>query len=302
MQDQLRSSAIRICRGYGQAELDEQYDARGTVPDIHPILRQYADGSAAARAALPCVLDVAYGAHADETLDIFPAPAPGAPVFVFVHGGYWRLLSKDDSSFMAPAFTRAGATVVAVNYSLAPAVTLDHIVDQNRRALAWVHRHIDKHRGDPRRIHVCGSSAGGHLVGMLLAGGWHAEYGVPESVVGSAASLSGLFDLEPIVHTHVNGWMHLSPEDALRNSPVAHLPRTACPLIVSYGENETAEFKRQSDGYLRAWRARGFAGTHVPMPGTNHFDIVLQLNDAASPLTQAVFRQMGLINGMGEDV
>ncbi|MEK7345002.1 MAG: alpha/beta hydrolase [Pseudomonadota bacterium] len=283
-----------IYRDYDQAALEVQYDARGTVGDIGPFLRRYAEGSAAARAALPCALDVAYGPHGDETLDIFPASVPNAPVFVFVHGGYWRLLSKDDSSFMAPAFTRAGATVVALNYSLAPAATLDRIVEQNRRALAWVHRHIGAYGGDPLRIHVCGSSAGGHLVGMLLAGGWQAAHGVPPDVVRGAVALSGLFDLEPIVHTQVNGWMKLTPEDARRNSPMAHLPHTGCPLIVSYGESETAEFMRQSDNYLRAWQARGFAGAHVPMPGSNHFDIILHLNDPASPLTQAVFQQMGL--------
>jgi arylformamidase len=129
---------------------------------------------------------------------------------------------------------------------------------------------------------------------MLLAHGWHAAYGVPENVIAGAVPLSGLFDLTPIPFTHINEWMKLSEEDARRNSPYFQLPSHGCPLVVSYGETETAEFKRQTDDYLAAWRARGFEGTYVPMPGTNHFDIVLTLNDAASPLTQAIFRQMGL--------
>src|SRR3546814_15083865 len=88
-----------------------------------PLFRseEYADYSAQARAGLPASLAVPYGGHPDETLDIFPAEKAGAPVFVFIHGGYWRALSKDDSSFMAPVFHAAGATVVAGNYSLAPA-------------------------------------------------------------------------------------------------------------------------------------------------------------------------------------
>ena len=283
-----------LYRNFEQAELDAQYNARGTVTDIAPTLRSYAEKSAVARATLPCVLDVSYGNHPDETLDIFPAAAAGAPVFFFIHGGYWRLLSKNESSFMAPAMTAAGATVVSINYSLAPAVTLDRIVDQTRRALAWVYRHIAEHHGDPRRIHVSGSSAGGHLVGMLLAAGWHAAHGVPEDVIQSASPLSGLFDLAPLVHTHINEWMHLSPADAQRNSPIAHLPRIGCPLLVSYGESETAEFMRQSDDYLQAWRSRGFGGEYLAMPGTNHFDIILHLNNSASALTQAIFSLMGL--------
>ena len=156
-----------------RAALDLQYNARATVPDIAPMLRDYAAISAQARETLPCALNVAYGTHPDETLDIFPAQGdrPG-PVLIYLHGGYWRLLSKDDSSFMAPALTQAGITVVAVNYSLAPAVTLDHIVDQTRRAVAWVHHHIDQHHGDGQRLVIAGSSAGGHLAGMVLASGW----------------------------------------------------------------------------------------------------------------------------------
>ncbi|VVE35919.1 esterase [Pandoraea terrae] len=285
---------MKLYRNFDQAELDVQYNARATTPDVAQILASYAETSAAARAAVPCILDVPYGEHPDEGLDIFPASQPDSPVFVFIHGGYWRALNKRDSCNMAPAFTQAGATVVSVNYSLAPGATLDRIVDQNRRALAWVYRNIAQHNGDPRRIHVCGSSAGGHLVGMLLSTGWHAAYHVPEDVVAGAAPLSGLFDLTPIPHTHINAWMHLSADDARRNSPAAHMPSRGCPIVVSYGETETSEFKRQTDDYLAAWRALGFPGEYVAMPGTNHFDIVLTLADPASPLTRAIFRQMGL--------
>jgi arylformamidase len=284
-----------IYRDYDRAALDLQYNARATVPDFNVFMRQYAEESEHARETLPCILDVAYGEHADETLDIFPAAHGGpAPVFVFLHGGYWRLLSKDDSSCMAPAFTRAGAVLVAVNYSLAPAVTLDHIVDQTRRVMAWLYRNIAAHGGDPARIHVGGSSAGGHLAGMLLTDDWQARYGVPADIVRGAAPLSGLFDLTPLVHTHINDWMRLTPEAAVRNSPMLHLPASPCPVIGSHGENETDEFKRQTRDYLDALRARGGDASYVAMPGSNHFDIVLRLNDPDAPLTRAIFAQMGL--------
>ncbi|WP_144632555.1 alpha/beta hydrolase [Bordetella genomosp. 13] len=292
-----------VYRQFDAAALDVQYNARATVPHVESILKQYADESRRARQALPCTLDVAYGDHPDETLDVFAAqgpapgcPAPGcpAPVFIYVHGGYWRALGKEDSSSMAPAFTRAGAVVVAVNYSLAPAVTLDRIVDQIRRALVWVHRNIAAHGGDPERLHVGGSSAGGHLCGMLLAGGWQRAAGLPDDAVKGALLLSGLYDLAPLVHTHINQWMRLTPDDAARNSPQALAPAHGCPIVVSYGENETDEFKRQSADYLRAWQARGHPGQYVPAPGLNHFDIVLELGRPGSPLANAMFEQMGL--------
>lgn len=106
-----------IYRHYDRAALDVQYNARATVPDIQPILKRYAEASQQARDALPCTLDVPYGDHPDELLDIFPADGVrAAPVLVYIHGGYWRALNKSDSCNMAPAFTRAGALVVAVNY------------------------------------------------------------------------------------------------------------------------------------------------------------------------------------------
>jgi arylformamidase len=286
-----------LYRDYDRAALDVQYNARATAPDFAAIMHQYAEQSRHARATLPCVLDVRYGEHADETLDIFPSTRGDAPVFIFVHGGYWRALSKDDSSAMAPAFTQAGAVVAVVNYSLAPAVTLDHIVDQVRRAVAWVHRHIAAHGGDPARIHVGGSSAGGQLTGMLLTDGWQERYGVPADIIRGAAPLSGLFDLTPLVHTHINEWMRLTPESAARNSPMLHLPASPCPVVASYGATETDEFKRQTDDYLDALRARGGDARYVPMPGTNHFDIVLRLNDPQAPITRAILAQMGLAGG-----
>ncbi|ANN73905.1 alpha/beta hydrolase [Bordetella bronchialis] len=284
-----------LYRDYDRAALDIQYNARATVPDFSAITRQYAEESRRARETLPCALDVAYGPHADETLDIFPAAGGGpAPVFVFVHGGYWRLLSKDDSSGMAPAFTRAGAMLVALNYSLAPAATLDRIVDQVRRAVAWLHGNVAAHGGDPARIHVGGSSAGGHLAGMLLADDWQARYGVPADVIRGAAPLSGLFDLTPLVHTHINEWMRLTPEAAARNSPMLHLPASPPPVVASHGGNETDEFKRQTRDYVQALRARGGDARYVAMPDSNHFDIVLRLNDPDAPITRAIFEQMGL--------
>src|SRR5690606_34383100 len=114
-----------------------------------------------------------------------------APVFVFIHGGYWRALSKSDASGMAPAYTHAGAVYVALNYSLAPGASLDRIVDQCRRAMAWVYRNIEKFGGDPARLYIGGSSAGGHLSGMVLASGWHADLGLPDNLIKGALLLSG---------------------------------------------------------------------------------------------------------------
>lgn len=276
------------------AYYDVQYNARASVEDYDQYPCQYRALSDAAHARLKCFKDVPYGPGAGERLDIFPAVQRDAPVLLFIHGGYWRALSKADSAFMAPALTAAGACVVVMDYDLAPAVSLDHIVDQTRRALAWLHRHIAEFGGDPQRLYASGSSAGGHLTGMLLAGGWHERYGVPGNVLCGALPISGLFDLRPLLETHINGWMGMDEAAARRNSPAFHLPTRGAELVISYGALETAEFARQSHDFLEAWRAGGLPGRFVEAPGRNHFDVVLELGQPGAPLYWAVVELMGL--------
>jgi arylformamidase len=284
-----------VYRYYDQAELERQLNARATVPDIMPILARYASESARMRDRLPCRLAVPYGASEPERLDIFPAAtAAPSPIFVFLHGGYWRLLDSSDSCFMAECLTRAGACVVAVNYALAPHVTLAEIVRQCRAAVAWVHKQAGEFGGDPARIHVSGSSAGGHLAAMMLARGWEADFGVPDDLVAGATLLSGLYDLEPVRLGHPNEWLKLGAADVAALSPLSHLPERAVPIIVSYAPSETDEFKRQSEAYMAATLARGCPVHFVPMAGTNHYDIVFGLAEPASPLARMVIEVLGL--------
>lgn len=284
-----------VFRAYDQAALERQVNARDTVPDFTIFMKMYAEESARCRAALPCHIGVKYGPSDAERLDIFPAATPGpAPVFVFIHGGYWRLLDASDSSFMAETFTRAGACVVAVNYGLAPATSLAEIVRQCRAAVAWIVNNIAAYGGDPSHLHVSGSSAGGHLAGMILAPGWHDAFGIGRDAVRSASPLSGLLDLVPVQMSAVNGWINLDPAAALALSPIVQLPDRPVPMAVSYGAHETEEFKRQSECYAAACAARGSDVAVIVEQDTNHFNLPLQFMNPESLLTRAVLRMMGL--------
>ena len=246
------------------------------------------------RRVLPCETNVAFGPTPAERLDYYPARAPGSPIFIFIHGGYWRALDASDSSFMARTFVEAGAAVVALNYELAPQASLTEIVRQCRAGLAWVAKNAGRLNGDAARIHVSGSSAGGHLGGMMIAGGWAADHGLPEGFVQSASLMSGLFDLEPVRLSNCNAWVHLDASEAARLSPQFHLPARPLPLIISYAPNETEEFKRQSEIYAAACAARGAQVQIVLEPGTNHFDLPMRFMDPAAALTRAVLAAMGL--------
>src|ERR1051325_10074397 len=102
--------------GYDRDALDREYNNRKKVIDAPAWLTRFADESTAARAELPSRLDVAYGTHPGERLDVFVAErATPAPVHVFIHGGYWHMLDKKDFSYDARAFVPAGIATVVVN-------------------------------------------------------------------------------------------------------------------------------------------------------------------------------------------
>ncbi|HNK19115.1 MAG TPA: alpha/beta hydrolase, partial [Piscinibacter sp.] len=184
------------------AWLDAQYNNRARVAEAPRILERWAQASALAREQSDCVLDVPYGDAPSETLDLFRTHVPEAPVFVFIHGGWWRALDKRDHSFVAPALVDAGAMVVVPNYALCPAVTIPQIALQTVQALAWTWRNISRFGGDASRITVVGHSAGGHLAAMMLACEWpRVARDLPATLVKNALSISGLYDLAPLAHT-----------------------------------------------------------------------------------------------------
>jgi arylformamidase len=276
-------------RGMDRAALDRQYELARTVADLEAYIARWQRESAAARAALPCELDVPYGPTRDERLDVFAA-GERAPVVVFVHGGYWRRLHKDDCSYVAPAYAAAGATTVVPNYALCPNVTITEIVRQIRAALAWVHDRIGGFGGDPERIYVVGHSAGAHLAAMALLTDWPGDYDRPADLVKGVAAISGIFDLEPIRLCFLNEVLGLTEDEARWMSPIGERPTGDPALLVAVGALETEEFKRQSEEYLAA----AGRGTGLILRGQNHFDTADRLAQPSTPLARAIFSAFGL--------
>ncbi|URN03517.1 alpha/beta hydrolase [Actinomadura madurae] len=266
--------------GLTDEELDVAYNVRRKAgPELFERhMARYREMSEQAVEGLPGRRGLVYDEASGERLDVWGVGDDPRPVFVFLHGGYWMALSRDVSSFMARTLYEQGIATVVPDYTLAPAATLEEIVRQVRASIAWVHRHGREHGLDPRRIVVGGSSAGGHLTGMAMVGGWQAPLGLPEDVVKAAMPISGLFDIRPITRVYVNEHVRLDLERAAALSPALLPARYRCPAVVVAAEHDGDGFLAQS----RLFHPRWDAGDLMIVPGRDHFDVVLDLADAAS--------------------
>ncbi|QKO21095.1 alpha/beta hydrolase [Rhodoferax sp. BAB1] len=276
---------------FDPAWLDRMYNNRALVPEHAMHFVRWADASDDARHAHPCQTDIAYGKGPMEKLDVFPSNQPGSPVVVFIHGGWWRALDKSDHSFIAPAFKNLGGCVFIPNYALCPAVTIPQITLQMVQALAWVYRNAKKFGGDPRRIYVVGHSAGGHLAAMLLDCLWpQVGKDLPADLVKGALSISGLYDLEPIMHTpFLKGDLRLTPEQVAMASP-ALLPAPKKGVLYTVaGAQESAEFIRHNKLIQQAW-GKQVVPVCETIPERNHFSVLEDLTAPWQHLHQLAIR------------
>lgn len=271
-------------------QLDHQYNARAAIPDHPEIFERWRADSVTVRNELRCEQDYYFGPSPAETLDLYPAAVPNAPLLVFIHGGYWRSLDKQDFSFLAPAFVSAGVAVAMPNYGLAPATTIEEIVRQMLRATAWLYRHAPQLGIDRRRIVVAGHSAGAHLASMMLAADWPVMAGdLPRDLLSGVVCISGLYDLQPLARApFLQDDLRLDDTAARFVSPVRYRPRLSIPMITAVGGEESAEFQRQNRLIREAWPH--CFHRDLPLPDRHHLASVEALGDPRHPLFDATLR------------
>jgi len=287
------AAPVKVFRDYTQEELDWQYDHSKRF-ETGIFQEQRSAASRAAREKVRGLLDVAYGDHADEVVDIFPAEgADKAPVIVFFHGGAWTRGSKNGYSFPAAAFAPRGIGWVATEFTKVPQGTLSNQVRQNRDAVAWVYRNAETYGFDRDRIYIAGHSSGGHNCGMVLVTDWQAQYGLPKDLVKGAVAISGMYDLEAVYLSYRNRYLHLTDEEWRANSSILHIPKDyGPPLIIGCAEHDTAEFHRQPEEFLAAWKAAGHWGEWIELTDRHHFTGSMCYGEPEHPLFRKILEMI----------
>lgn len=276
-------------------EADRLYRTTQTIADPAAMLQRLIDKSTAYRKEHPGILDLAYGPGPDERVDIFlpDKGVAGAPVHIFIHGGYWYQCGKHEWSFLAEALTEAGAIVLVPRYSLCPTVAIGEIVAQMRTLVAWVAGKISNYGGDSTQLYLSGHSAGGHLVTEMALTDW-TSYGLPEDILKGVTSISGLYDLRPLLSTYVQEHIRLSYSDAVRLSPLLHARSISTALTVAVGGNEAKGFLRQMDEFTDVWQESGNTIRGITLTGHDHFSLLHEFSDRDGILAIAVKEQMNL--------
>lgn len=286
-----------VWHGYDQVELDDQYKASGTrIRNPLEYLERWRADSLALRARGDCLLDVRYGPHPEEHLDVFLATRPHAPVHVFIHGGYWYSLSSKEFSFIARGLLPAGFVAVVLNYALCPSVGMTELVRQVKAGIAHVHAHAADWGADPDRLTISGHSAGGHLVASALTTDWPAlSPGRPANMVKAGLSLSGLYDLEPVRLSYVNAHLRMDQAEAEALSPAKHLQHARGALSVAVGGRESEQFHWHQEHFSAVWGNRtGLPPRVVDLPGHHHFSLLDELSSPGGVLAREAARLAGL--------
>lgn len=265
-----------VWRGFTRATLDAAYNNAAAVPDSAARIAAWTARSVGTRARPGTTRDLPYGPRPRNRIDIFRADAAAAPLVVWFHGGYWQRNSKEVFACLAEGPLALGMDVAMPGYTLAPEATLTEIVAETTAALALL-RDGGFARGP---ILVAGWSAGGQIAALAAE----------QPGVAACMPVSGIFDIEPCRHCHVNDRLRATAEEAAELSPLSRIRRSRVAMLVVWGGAELPELQRQSRDYAAARAGAGLPTDHAELPEENHFSILDGLTAPDGALSRALLR------------
>ena len=290
-----RSKGPLVWLDMDQQELDDAYDQIVYAPNRDQVGKRRIANSEKTRAVLGAPQRAAYGPSEIEKLDIYRARSADAPVNIFVHGGAWRANRAADYAFLAEPFVNAGAHYVILDFTNVDdaAGSLFPMVEQVRRAVAWVYNNARSFGGDPGRLYLTSHSSGSHLAGCIVTHDWRKE-NLPTDILKGATLSSGMYDLAPVRLSKRSKYVKFTDAMEAALSAQRHIDKLHTPLILAHGTYETPEFQRQTGDFFAAVKAAGKPVEMLVGEGYNHFEMLETLANPYGLLGRAVFAQMEL--------
>ena len=262
-------------RNMSSEKLEREYSPSSRIGgDYLPFIEQYIARSQNARNTLPVQSNLCYGDTPAEVLDLFHPGGFRCPLHLFIHGGYWQELSHRESSSMAPVLLEQGIALAALNYTLAPAASIDYMIAECQQAVQWLIMNANRLNIDANNLTISGHSAGAQLAVMSIIA-WQKQGSDIIRHIRKVLLISGIYDLTPLPLTSINGALGLDHEAATRLSPSHYAVKLDTRIEILVGELDTDEFKRQAREYYQQLKRHGTQVEFSELRGKNHFDIIL---------------------------
>src|SRR3984893_2365771 len=278
-----------------QQELDDAYDNDVYAFNAKNVLERQRTNNEIATAIVGKPMRAAYGQSKIEKLDIYKAKHPNAPTMIFIHGGSWRSGRSADFAVYAEPFVKAGANFVAVDFDSVRETNGDlfPMVDQWRRAVAWVYRNASAFGGNADAMYLCSRSSGSHLASCVVITEWEKQ-GLPLNILKGAVFGSGMYDLKPVRLSARSKFVKFTDEMEQQLSAFRHIDKIHTPLVLGVGSLETSEFQRQARDFAAALQTAGKPVKLIVATGYNHYEVGETIGNPYAVLGRAAMDMIGL--------
>lgn len=257
-----------------RAYFDPQYVLRKTLPSFMEDVARWQELSQDECFTAHEHFVESYGQHPRQTFEVFKAKPgeQGRGLAIFIHGGFWRAMEREQSRFMATPFLERGIDCVVMEYRLMPEFRLADLVDDTVSALAHIAKISKSAKLSNNRI-IAGHSAGAHL----------ALYGTDQAKAQGLSQpndalllLSGVFDIFPVSETGIGDELKMPREELSRWSMYSGVSSNSQPTNFVVGGDETDDFKRQT--YLGSQMLGSGNDENIYIvDGANHLTVLTQL-------------------------
>jgi len=290
-----RTKGPAVFRDLDQIDIEEGYDNDVYAFNSKTINERRVFNNRIAQELLAKPQRLKYGPAEIERLDFYRAKQPNAPVLVFIHGGSWRGGRAEQFTTYAEPFVRAGANFAVLDFTSVRETNGDifPMVDQCRRAVAWLYRTARDFGGNPDALYLISRSSGSHLASCVLITEWEKQ-GLPRTIVKGAVMGSGMYDLAPVRLSKRQAFVTFTDAMVEQLSAMRHIEKIHTPVVIGVGALETPEFQRQAREFAAALKAAGKPAELIVAPGYNHYETGETIGHPYAVLGRAAIDMMGL--------